>query len=301
MSDLLVQLGALGLLILGCGLGYWRWLRPRWSSLDLQGRGLMILVILTLMGGFIGAPIWFTDDIRSFAWDLPPLASRMLAAAGWSFAVVTFLALERPTVRRVRLTLLMLAVYLAPLVVAIFLFHLDRFNFGNTLTYGFFTIAGGMTVAGLWYLYRQPVLQPAPRDTTLPPAPLIQTWLKIVAVVTSLWGLALFATDNGPSDLIWVWPGDLLTSRLIGVMLLTIAVGAWYSWRDADTSRVMLWVTLAYGLGLAVASFWNTLSGHPIRLSYLVVFGLIFLVSTACLALKFFQPAGDDISPVSIT
>ncbi|MCL4836227.1 MAG: hypothetical protein KJZ86_27555, partial [Caldilineaceae bacterium] len=37
--------------------------------------------------------------------DLPPLASRILAAAGWSFAVVCLLVLERPTDRRLRLVL----------------------------------------------------------------------------------------------------------------------------------------------------------------------------------------------------
>ena len=35
-----------------------------------------------------------------------------------------------------------------------------------------------------------------------------------------------WVTDSGPVPFVWVWPGDLLTSRLIGVMLLTIAVGA---------------------------------------------------------------------------
>ena len=102
-------------------------------------------------------------------------------------------------------------------------------------------------------------------------------------MVTGLWGLALFLTDRGPSALIWVWPGDLLTSRLIGVMLLAIAAGAAASLRYADMARMMLSMALTYGLGLAAASAWNTLTDKPIQLSYLIVFGLIALGSAAVL------------------
>jgi hypothetical protein len=45
--------------------------------------------------------------------------------------------------------------------------------------------------------------------------------------------------------------------------------------------RIMIGVTLLYGLGLAAASAWNALGGKPIKLSYLIVFGLIFLGSLA--------------------
>jgi hypothetical protein len=238
-------------------------------------------MVLTLMGGFIGSFFWWADEARSFAWDVPPLASRMLASAGWSFAVVCWLALNRPTHRRIRLVLLLLCVYLLPLVVAGVVFHLDRFDFAIPLTYGFFGIAGGMSIATLWYLLRQPTI--LPDDPATPPSAMVRNWLGLVAIITGLWGLALFITDRGGSDLIWVWPGDLLSSRLIGVMLLAIAAGSAYSLRYADVSRLMLAMTAAYGLGLAVASLWNVLGSNPIKVSYLVVFGVIFLVSGALL------------------
>jgi hypothetical protein len=81
--------------------------------------------------------------------------------------------------------------------------------------------------------------------------------------------------------LIWAWPGDLLTSRLIAVMLLTIAVGALYSLRQADASRVMLGVIAVYGFGVTLANLWNALAGKPINLLYVAAFGAMFLVSTA--------------------
>ena len=81
----------------------------------------------------------------------------------------------------------------------------------------------------------------------------------------ALWGLALFVTDDGPWGLIWVWPGDLLTSRLIAVMLLTIASGAVYALRYADVSRVMLGVIAVYGFGVMLANLWNILANLPVN------------------------------------
>ena len=93
MIDFLIQLFGLILLLTGMGFGYWRWVRPREPGLTWPARGLLMLTIMTLMGGFIGSPFWWADEARSFSWDTPPLASRMLAAAGWSFVVVCYLAL----------------------------------------------------------------------------------------------------------------------------------------------------------------------------------------------------------------
>jgi len=285
MLDLFWQAVGAGLLIGGVAWGYRRWVAPH-RGLNAQGKGLVMLIALTFIGGFIGSPFWWLDLIQSFAWDLPPLASRMLAAAGWSFAVVCWIALQRPTTRRAQLVLILLAVYLAPLVSAIFLFHLDRFDYTAPLTYGFFIIAGGITVAALWYLWRQSKTI-TDDELDLQPSPaLVKGWLIALAAVTALWGLALFLTDSGLTDLIWVWPGDLLTSRLIGVMLLAIAAGSAFSLRYADTSRMMLWMSLTYGLGLAIASLWGVLAGSAIMVSYAVVFGLIFVGSIVALMVQ---------------
>jgi hypothetical protein len=214
---------------------------------------------------------------------LPPLASRMLASAGWAFGVATLAALHRPVPRRTRLVMLMLAVYLAPLLVTAPLFHLDRFDPAAPITYVFFALVLTMTVAALWYLFEQPVIVPNEPADSLAPTALVARWLGLVAAVTALWGFALFVTDNGFSGLIWVWPGDILTSRLIAVMLLTIAVGAVYALRHADVSRVMLGVIAVYGFGVMLANLWNILAAKPVNPSYVAAFGIMFLVCATLL------------------
>jgi hypothetical protein len=275
-----IQVIGLLLLIGGMWFGYWQWIRPHNAVLTTAGLGLLILVDATMMGGLIGSPFWWTDQLWSFSWDLPPLASRMLGAAGLSFFAVSLMALRRPVYRRLRLILILLVIYLAPLVVVILLFHLNRFDFKAPITYGFFAIAAPMTVAALWYLFRQPVILSDEARDSFPASVVIQFWLWVVAFITGLWGLALFVTDNGPTALIWTWPGDLLSSRLIGVMLLTICVGALYAFRTADASRMMLVMILVYSLGLTLAALWNIFFGLPIKPLYTAIFGVICVVTT---------------------
>ena len=282
MGGLLVQFVGLLVLLGLAAWGYRHWISPR-QGVGTQGKGMLLLCVVTLVGGLLGSTGWWIDDPRSFSWELPPLASRMLACAGWAFGVATLAALHRPVPHRMRLVMLMLAVYLAPLLLTAPLFHLDRFDPAAPITYAFFALVLTMTVAALWYLFEQPIIVPNEPADSLAPSTLVGIWLGLVAAVCALWGLALFVTDNGPSGLIWVWPGDLLTSRLIAVMLLTIAVGAVYSRRYADVSRVMLGVIAVYGLGVMLANLWNILANLPINLSYVAAFGIMFLVSATLL------------------
>jgi len=283
MPDLVYQILGLGILFGGVLWGWRRWIKPH-AQLPWLAKAFLALIILTLMGGFIGSPFWWLDVQQSFSWDLPPLAARMLASAGWSFAVMCFLALERPTTPRLRLVLLVLFVYLAPLVAVILLFHLNRFDFAAPITYAFFMIAGGMSLVALGYLLRQPVILPSETRDAAPLATGPRAWMASVAVIMGLWGLALFIRDHGP--LIWVWPGDLLTSRLIGTMLLAIAAGAAFALRYADTARLLSSLTLTYGIGVVLANLWSVLAGKPIQLSYLIAFSLLGLGSAILLRQK---------------
>ena len=283
MFDLLLQLFGLILLLAGLWLGYRRWVQPYQTSLDAQARGLLLLLVLAGMGGAIGSPFWWIDDVRSFAWDVPPLASRMLAAASASFVVVCLMALEKPTYQRVRLVLILLTVYLLPLGVAIVLFHLDRFDPANPLTYAFFIIVILLVAAALWYLFRQPLIHAGDHNAAVAISPAVRGWLVLVAMISGLWGLALFVTDNGPYSLIWVWPGDLLSSRLIGVMMVAIAAAAVYSLRSAGAARPLLALILTYGLGVAAASLWNLSAGRSVPFLYLAIFGFMAFLSAVLL------------------
>jgi hypothetical protein len=259
--------------------GYRRWIKPHASHLTLSGKLMLFLIILTMVGGFLGPFVWWINQPGTFAWSLPPLAARMLASAGWCFAFAGFLALQYPSQRRLRLILLMLVIYMAPLVVALLLFHRDRLDFAAPITYPFLAVASILTLGSLWFFFRQPeVLPNGPKDLQ-PSSAVTRVWLGLIAFVTAVWGVALFLTDKGPLTAIWVWPGDLLSSRLISVMLLTIAISAMYSLRYADTSKIMTGITMIYGLGLAIASLWNMFAGKPIKMAYLVVFSLIFFGS----------------------
>ena len=203
MSDLAPLFFAALLLVTVITITYRRWVVRLWGDLDTQQRGALALILLTLAGGFVGACAWWFDDVRSFSWDLPPLASRMLAAAGWSFTLLGALVLQRPTTRRIRLAMLLLFVYLVPLAAVILAFHLDRFNFAQPIAYSFFLIVGVMTTAATWYLARppRPIIPSDARADAESPGSTVNAWLLAVALVAGAWGLALFATDAGPSDL----------------------------------------------------------------------------------------------------
>jgi len=53
---------------------------------------MLLLSVLTLVGGLLGSTGWWIDDSRSFSWNLPPLASRMLAPSCFAFGVATLAA-----------------------------------------------------------------------------------------------------------------------------------------------------------------------------------------------------------------
>src|SRR3954468_20749459 len=126
-----VVIGAL-LLAGSLAFGYFLWIRPVESKLDLHTKGVMLLVLLTLAGAFWGAVPWGQDENeKPFAWALPPLASRMLGAAAIAFVPAGVMALAQPTPDKLRLNLVMILVYLLPLVLAIVALHLDYFDFAR--------------------------------------------------------------------------------------------------------------------------------------------------------------------------
>ena len=252
-----------------------------------------MLVLLTLMGGLIGSPFWWLDEPLSFSWDLPPLASRMLAAAGWAFALAAFLALRRPTRERLRLIMLMLFVYLVPLAAAILLFHLERFDWAAPITYAFFAIVLILIGGATWQLVR-PVGVVASLAASLTSG--TRLWLWAVASVAGLWGLALTVTDSGFSPLIWVWPGDLLSSRLIAVMLFTLTAGAIYSLRAPDTVGITLGAWSVYGFGVVLANGWNLVGGKPVKEAYAIAFLLLAMVSLFLLWRSWRADTQGDVS-----
>lgn len=284
LPDLAVQIGFACLLLVATAFASARFGR-RAGPLDVSGWATIVLLALTLCGGGIGALGWIADDRRSFSWDLPPLASRMLAGAGLAFALIAYLALRQPTWERVSLVLLALAAYLVPIGAAALLAHRERFDWHAPITYAFFLIVVAMCLASIGQLASpSPTLvrRVAPGEGTAPPA-IVRGVLALTLVVLLPWSIALFVTDDGPTRLVWAWPGDLLTSRLVAVMLLTIAVCAAAGWRSGARARLVLAFELVYAIGVVVAGLVNLGFRKPCPRGYVGAFGVLALLSVTAL------------------
>jgi len=263
---------------------WYQWVRPH-RALGPSTVALLTLLAITFMGGFGGAFVWWFPELGVFGWKLPLLASRLLSGAGLAFALISMSALRFPTPGRVRLALIWLAVYLWPVALAALFAHLDRFDFSQALVPAFFAVVALMTGAATWFLVRRPWRLP---DTKLPvpaagAASATAIWLALIACFFMVWSVLLFATDKGFSAAIWAWPGDLLTTRLIAAMLLTLSVGAWITRHDADLSGLMLGAITIYGLTAVTAHTVNAAMGRPFKISYCVAFGIAAIVSTGLL------------------
>ncbi len=250
----------------------WRPHRPRF------GAGALHTLILSTVGGLIGAVFWWQDVDASFAWNLPPLASRMLGAAATAFGLAGVFALERPTVARARLHALVVAIYLLPLTIAVVALHLDRFDFSAPVSWGFFAAVGVLSLTSALALAAERGSEA--RD----PVPAIQSyWLLAAGVVFVLWGLALFVMPAAKFPLVFNWPSDPLTSRLIAAMLLTLGASSLVARRDGTLLPQAHILSAAYGLGVVVAILPNIASGLPWPPLYLAAFTVVGVVSAGFL------------------
>ena len=262
----------------------WAAWRRWWNRLADIPAAARLTLIATTVGGFVGAFFWWQDVDVSFAWDLPPLASRLLGAAGTAFGATGLFALERPARSRARLQALMTVVYVVPLAVAVVLLHLDRFDFAAPVAWGFFAIVGLISAASIAALLelRSGGLSADRRPVPLPD----RAWLLIVGAVIGVWGLALFGVPAAAWPMVFVWPTDPLTSRLIAVMLLTLSVASLSALRSASLLAQAHLLGAAYGAGVVAAIAVNVARGLPYPSLYLVAFAIVGLVSAVLLVAR---------------
>lgn len=284
MVPLLEQILALFVLLCGISIGWRRWVGPLRAELDANAIGMLVLAILAVVGGAVGSVFLWRNDPNSFSWTLSPLAARLLGSAALAFAITGCYALEQRSERLLKAYIVFLAVYLAPLVVAILLFHLDRFNWNAAITYAFFVIAGGMALAAIWHLVRRTALGPSFAGSDQQ-APLLVTrcWLWVVAIGMGLWGVSLFLHPTFPLPAIFIWPRNPLTSRLIASMLLTLSTAAVLGIQSTEQARMSLWMFVAYGAAAFVACLWNAVGGKPVPVSYAGAFCGLALGSVLCI------------------
>jgi len=226
-------------------------------------------LLLAIAGGWIGAPFWWMAVPASFAWTPAPLAFRLLAVAGVTFGVVGLAVLRQPTAAAVRLVLRMLAVYLVPLVAVLLALHRDRLDWSAPISWAFVVVAGGLALGSVLALVR--LSPPLPAS---PPGRGERLGWAAAAGLFGAWGVALYLGAQGPVGAIWLWPQDALTSRLIGTMLLTLALVALEARARADLGRLAGLVFAVYGLGVAGTVVLTALAGRPLLWAYLLAPGL---------------------------
>ncbi|EHK57407.1 hypothetical protein [Allomesorhizobium alhagi] len=255
----------------------------RWGRGPGEGGGSPVgrfVLIATAVGGLIGAPFWWLDLAPSFAWDLPPLASRMLGVAALAFGVTGVAVLEHPSAARERLFYILILAYLVPLALAAVFLHLDRFDFARPVTYGFFAVVIVLCVGSALELSRGRRVDAAQPS----PGAAVRGWLLLAGLVLAVWGAALFLVPTAPYPQLFNWPQDELSSRLIAAMLVTVAVAFFLSRRDAGLARLALLFAGVYGIGVVAAGLMNAVGGKPMPLLYVTGFGVIGLVSLGLLA-----------------
>ncbi len=278
MQDMWFVAGA-AILAVGLGLGFWRW----WPRLEGVSAAARVSLIVSTVGALVGAPFWWADAPASFAWDLPLLASRMLAAAALAFGVSGLIVLQRPSPAGGRLQALLVAVYLVPLAAAALGLHRDRFDPAAAITWGFFAAVLGLGATALVALRE-------PRAATVEPVAagsFEASYLHAAGVILGLWGLALFIRPDAPWPMIFNWPQDPLTSRLIATMLITLSVALFAARRDRALRLQVHALAASYGLGVSVAAQVNMVASRPFPVFYMLAFGAIWVLSV----LMIFKPA----------
>jgi len=298
MTSLVWQIVGIVLVIGTIWIGFRSW-RQRIDHKPSRSETLAAIVLsATLAGGFWGAFAWWQNLSYAFPWPLPGLAAHMLAVAGWSFALASALALRCSYPTHLRLVHLMLWVYLAPLTLAILILHLDRFDFAREVTVTFFIIVVLLLVASTIALVTLPRSDPV---AGAPPGTIASWALRLIGGVAGLWAVVLFVKPDGPWPLIWPWPGDALTTRLIASMFLAISVGALAALPSQWLARTVFWTTVTYGAGVVIAGFAHVMTAKPSPMgyavvtppvSYMVVWGALGIV--AALALVASQHAGVE-------
>lgn len=261
-------------LLVAMAAGFWRWGKPRAGDGGASTVTRFVL-IATTVGGLLGAPFWWLDLTPSFAWDLPPVGSRLLAAAALAFGVIGVVTLEHPSPARIRLYFILIALYLVPLGLAVIGLHLDRLDFLQPVTYGFFAVVIVLSVGSVLEI----VSNSAEASDNPPPGSAVRLWLGIAGLALAFWGLALFATPTAAYPLVFNWPQDPLTSRLIAAMLLTLGVSFLYSRDDVGLARFALVFGTVYGLGALAACLWSLVAAKPVPPLYAGALGATGVIS----------------------
>ncbi len=235
-------------------------------------RQARILALLAGYGGLIGATAWMQNLPYAFAWTLPPLAARFLAAAALAFGIVALRAAILGLTGHLRMIAAMLLVYLAPLAGALLLFHMDRIDLSSPVAWVFLSTVVAMILGAAAAFFRLPFDERG----------MSSGLLGLTGTLAGLWGLALFLWPSAPVAFLFPWPDDALTTRLIAAMFLTVATACHFAEGPSERRSADL-LCLLYGTGIAAACGWNLWLGKPAPWAYLVFWAVIAAFSLKAL------------------
>lgn len=280
MADVIWCGMIVALLLAGTTVGRMVWKR----RLRLAGIAVLpgLLIISTTIGGFVAAPFWWFDLPASFAWDLPPLESRMLSAASLAFGLTGLLVLRNPGQKICRFYTTLIAVSLVPLTLAAVIFDIERFDFKLPVTYCFFAIAMVLSTGSMSALF-PPLEGVRAAEAVEPPMSTLRTGFAFISAAFCVWGVALFAVPEELSGLWSLWPTDTLTSRLNAAMKLVLAAAFMMASRDRIQVVPALAFSSVYGFGVLAACLASLMRGDTAPLAHAALFGILGLMSTGLL------------------
>jgi hypothetical protein len=201
--------------------------------------GLVVLAGVQLFVFPLRTEVWFAWTVQ------PPMTAVFLGAAYWSSASVEWTAASRRNWADARVAVPGVLLF-TTLTLVVTLVHLDRFHLTSehapvtrAVTWAWIAIYTVVPVllAVLWWRQARSGGNDPARGSPLPRP--VRWCLLIQAAVLTPAGLFLLLVPEGAAAVAWPWPLTPLTARAIGAWLLSLAVVAWHSSREADVRRVI--------------------------------------------------------------
>lgn len=217
---------------------------PRPTPMFAFARLVLILDLIAVIGASLQLFVLSAHTDEFFAWTIKtPITAALLGAGYLSSIPIVLIALRAREWQQVR-TLVVMGLAITGFTTLATFWHLDLFHFDS----GPFS---ARLSAWTWlavYVAIPPMLLAAfvigeragGRSEYAVQAPL-RPWMRwaLVAFATpvTVFGLGLAFLPATFADL-WPWPLTPLTAGAVAAWLLTLAVGCWWSLREADWRRV---------------------------------------------------------------
>jgi hypothetical protein len=207
-------------------------------------RFVLVLDLIAVIGAGIQLYLLSERTDEFFAWTIKaPVTAAFLGAGYWSSIPIVLIALRAREWRQAR-TLVVMGLAITGFTTLATFLHLDLFHLDS----GPFSAQSSAWTWLIVYIAIPPMLAAAfvigerrgGRNEYAVEAPLrpwVRRGLLAFALPLTVLGLGLAFLPSTFSDL-WPWPLTPLTAGAVAAWLLTIALGCWWSLREADWRRI---------------------------------------------------------------